>query len=575
VYKSERHKFKAVVEDLKAARRPYEPLWRDIDPYYPGLLRLQLSEQDRGTRDDSLVINSTANKCFETFQNGMIAYGTNPSEPWVEIAPEDKDLAQYGPVANFCEDVAKDQLAIIEDAGMYEVFKSVFGYGGLYGNALMWMEERLDRVLYAQSMALGQWWIGKGPYGDPNTFYRELRLTVRQAVEKFGGDPRKPEWERFSQKVKSAWDRGSYGEPVDIGHLVMPNDAYDPRAVDAKNKAYKSCYWELDSDPDSAEGKKYLRESGYDDFPALFFPWESCGDDIYSISSPGIVSLGDNKELQHWAKKVAVALDKMVDPPLMGPSWAKMIKVGYFPGQITALQDTDLQRGGLRPLHDINAKVLEALERENKIEGRLKDAWHMDAFRYLDVIDHSKRTATEIAARQQQSMLQLVGAMNRINKGILNPCIERIFKYQLAQGRVGGPYGIPIPEELEGQKLKIRYVSRMAQAMRSVNIEGIDQILQTAVVIAKDGGNPNVWNTINIHELMYAKAKAMDVPSRIMRGPEEVAQMEAAQAQAQALQAQNERMMAIGKTVKDLGSTPTDEKTVLTDVASALGGQAA
>lgn len=572
MYATKRQEQDAVIADLKTARTPHESLWQLIDQHIaPGGLRLHLTETGKGTREDGLIINGTADKCFETFQNGMIAYGTNPSEPWIEIAPEDPELAKYGPVANFCEDVAKDQLAIIEDAGAYEDFKGVFANGGKFGNGLMWIEERLDgRVIHTQSMAPGQWWIGKDQYGDPNCFYREIRMTVRQVVEKFGGDPRKPDWEKFSAFVKKEWDGHRYGSAVDVGHLVSPNNDYNPRYVDGKDKRFTSCYFELGKEVGSQDHGRYLRESGYDLFPALFFPWDIFGDDVYGMGSPGMVSLSDVKELQHWSLKTAEAVDKMVNPPLMGPASLRMNKVGFFPGAQNFVGDVDMQRGGWRTLHDMGAmgQVLESDKREERIEMRIKDAWHMKAFRFLDMVEDSKRTATEIAARQQQSMLELVGPMNRVNRGILNPTTERIFKYQLSQGRVG-PRGIPIPEELNGQKLKIRYVSRMAQAMRSVNIHGIDRMLETAILISKE--NPGVWNTINVYEAMYAKARAMDVPSRVMRSAEEVQAIEAAQAKAQAQAAQAEQIQSMTKSVKDLATSPTEGRNALTDVVSALG----
>lgn len=576
MYESKRQEQDAVIADLKQARIPHEELWRDIDDHIaPGGLRLQLTDTAKGTRNDGKIINGTADHCFETFQNGMIAYGTNPSEPWVEIAPEDPELAKYGPVANFCEDVAKDQLAIIEDAGVYEDFKGVFGNGGKFGNGLLWMEERLDsRVIHTQSMAPGQWWIGKDEYGDPNVFYREMRMTVRQVVQKFGGDPRKPDWDKFSAHVKREWDAHRYGTTVDVGHLVTPNDEYNPKYVDAKDKRFKSCYFELGAQ-DARDRSKYLRESGYDLFPALHFAWDVIGDDVYGMNSPGIMSLSDVKELQHWALKTAETVDKMVNPPLMGSAAMRVKQIGYFPGAFTPLSDQDLQRGGLRPLHETGAmgKVLEANDREMRIEGRIKEYWHMPAFQFMDAIEDKRRTATEWAYRQQQSMLKLVGAMNRINRGILNPFTERLFGYQLSQGRVGGPFGIPIPEELEGQKLKIRYVSRMAQAMRSVNIAGIDQMLETAILISEQ--NPGVWNTINVYEAMYAKAKAMDVPSRVMRSAEEVQQIEQQQAAAQAQQARTEQIQALTQSAKNLAQSPTDEKNALTDVVGAIEDQQA
>jgi hypothetical protein len=575
MYSSKRQEQDAIISDLKAVRQPHEDLWRTIDDHIsPGGLRLQLSDAGRGTREDGLIINGTADKCFEDFQNGMMAYGTNPSEQWIEFSPEDPELAKYGPVANFCEAVAKDQLSIIESSGLYKVFKGVFANGGKFGNGLMWLEERLDgRVVFGQNMAPGQWWIGKDQYGDPNVFYREMRMTTRQVVEKFCGDPRKPDWDKVSAEVKRNWDNHLYGTPADVGHLVTPNADYNPRHVDAKEKRFKSCYFEIGKELSTRDKEKYLRESGYDLFPGLFFPWDVSGDDVYGMGSPGMVSLSDVKELQHWALKTAEAVDKIVNPPLMGPASLRMNKVGFFPGAINVVSDVDLQRGGYRALHEAPGKVIEANDRESRIEARIKDAWHMQAFRFMEIERDTKRTATEWAMRQQQSMLGLVGPMDRINQGILNPVTERLFSYQVSQGRVG-PRGIEIPDELQGQKLKIRYVSRMAQAMRSVNIAGIDRMLETAIMISNEGKNPQVWNTINLYEAMYAKADAMDTPPKMMRSAEEVQAIEEAQAKAQAQAAQAEQIQAMTASAKNLAQAPTDEKNALTDVVSAIGAGA-
>ena len=571
MYKSKKSKEDAIIADLKTTRVPYESLWRDIDDYVaPGMLRLQLSDTDRGTREDSKIINSAADKAFETFQNGMISNVTNPSQPWIEIATDDQDLSDYGPVAVFCEDVAREMLSITEDAGVYEDLKSVYAYGGKFGNGLMWMEENYKRVIHTQPMAVGQWWIGKDELGDPNCLYREIRMTVRQVVEKFLSR-RKPEWDKLSRGVKEAWDKGRYGEHVDVGHLVLPNDDKDDQYVEASGKPFRSCYFEIGSNRSDEDKSKYLRESGYDEFPGLFFPWDVFGDDVYGMNAPGITTLPDNKELQHWALVTAQGLDNIVDPAMMGPPGFKK-KGGFFPGSFHAMQDSDLQRGGVRPVRETPPQVLEAKNHELTIEKRLQDGWYMGVFRYLDPTNASARTATEIAARQQQNMLELVGTMNRLNRGILNPYTERLFNYMIRQGRIG-PDGIPIPPELAGRQLKIRYISQMAQAMRSINVTSIDRLLETAIKIANEGQNPSVWNKLSVYEIMDAKARSLGVPARVMRSDEEVAMLEAEQKQAAAAEQKMAMMQTLTKGVKDLSQSPTDGKNALTDVASALEGQ--
>ena len=66
MYAGKRKEREAMIADLKQVRRPYEPLWEEVDrSVCPGMLRLQLSEQNRGMRDDWLILNSTADKSFD------------------------------------------------------------------------------------------------------------------------------------------------------------------------------------------------------------------------------------------------------------------------------------------------------------------------------------------------------------------------------------------------------------------------------------------------------------------------------------------------------------------------------
>lgn len=565
----------AIIGDMKNVRIPYEGVWLDIDRVVaPGMCRLQLSDTDRGDVDDGEIANSTAEQAFCVAENGMVSSLTNPYTRWLAIKPAgDPELAEFGPAAQWYEDVASAMLDATEESGTYESFQSLYGYGLKFSNGLLWMEENFERVLSSRVIPTGQWWVAKDYFGDVRFIYREFRSTVRNTVETFGRRTAKGgyDWSNFSSAVRSAWDDAKYQTTVDIGHIVMPNDRYDGNGLE---KRFKSCYFELASgrtgggDSYAMQEGVFLREGGYDEIPGLLFQWQVTGDDVYGLRCPGLTSRMDIKELNHWTRKRMAAMDKMVDPPLYGPAWAKMIKVNSFPGQITAVPDNDLQRGGLRQLHETPVQTLAVDDLIRNIETRINMAWYVDVFRRISYLEpDSKRTATEVHALSDENYRQLISPLSRLIRGVLNPYTSRLFNYLYTQGRLPPP-----PEELEGQPIKIEYVSNMAQAMRSTGINSIRTMLETGLMLAKDA--PQVWNKLDIYQSMDELAKATGAPARMMRGDEQVAALEAEQQKAAQAQAQAEQLQMLTKGVQSLASAPTDpdEPNALTDVMGALGG---
>lgn len=577
----------AVIADLEITRSYREPTWREIDRHIvPGMSRFEMSDQDQGMYDTSHILDSTADQAFLTAENGMIANVTNPAQRWINLKPGgDPDLAEYGPVSHWFDDTAKIMLDAIEDSGTYETFQNLYGYGLKFSNGLLWMEEDYKRVLNTRVIPLGQWCIAKDAFGEVNVVWRKFRMTVGNLVPTFGRRTAKGsyDWSNFSIQVRDAWDRGRYQQSVDVGHLVTPNEDFNPRYASAKEKAFKSCYFELGGTGGTSSGNLitssmrdegvYLREGGYDQIPAFVFQWHTTGDDVYGMRCPGLTALPDIREQQHWKLKKTSALDKMVDPPTYGPAWTKFLRIGHLPGQHTATKDEDLQRGGIRKLYDIDPRVLEVMDHMESMKNNIEKAFYVDVFRMMDSYGVGQRqmTATEVAARQEEKLVQLVGMLNRLNRNVLNPFTDRLFNYLLKQGRLPR-----IPEELEGQSIKVEYVSMMAQAMRAINMGSINRVLETCIQLAgAEGSAAKIWNKVDMYQAIDEVAKAAGAPARLIRGDEQVAQIEQAQAEARAMEAQAAQMQAMTKSVKELSQSPTDGKSALTDLVRGLGGQAA
>lgn len=566
---------------MKQERSRYEPFYREVDRnIVPGSYRGQLSDTGRGERLDDAILDSTPTRAHETLEAGFTAHVTPPGKIWhhFKIA-NDPELAEYGPVARWLDDVTRIQFATYEQAGMYESLQPFYGYMGSFGSAALWTEERVGRGIHFRNLPVGSWWTSLDEWGMPHIFRRELRLTVDQTVRRFGRPTKSgsPDWSNFSNRVRTDYDGKGRLNPVDIGHMVYPNPDYRPDYLDARNKRFLSCYYELGDSAMQERGQDgqglFLRESGYDLFPALYAPWDLIGEDVYGYRCPGRTVLGDVKQLYDDVETSGLAIAQLARPTTMGTQAAvdAANRTGYLPGRMIPMSAQDLQAGGLKPIHDKDPRIAEIENRITGLRNRVDDGYHVGTFRMLDKLQDRERTAYEFSIRQEERLVQLVGVLNRLNRRGLFPIAERTFNYNFSQGKLP-----QMPDELVGQDLEIEIVSSMAQAMRAMGLGAIDRVLLTVGQIAVY--NPQIVDKVDLDQVVDEVAKGVGAPARIIVDDATVAKIRAARAQAQQAQQASLEAAEAAKTVKTLAEAKTGEeggRNALVDVLRTLkGGQA-
>ena len=77
-------------------------------------------------------------------------------------------------------------------------------------------------------------------------------------------------------------------------------------------------------------------------------------------------------------------------------------------------------------------------------------------------------TATETVARTEQKMRLLGPVMGRVSQELLKPAINRVFDILQRQGRFGD-----VPEQLDAQETKVEYVSPLAKAQRTGDLQSL------------------------------------------------------------------------------------------------------
>jgi hypothetical protein len=292
------------------------------------------------------------------------------------------------------------------------------------------------------------------------------------------------------------------------------------------------------------DSTKILRERGYDFFPVFAPRWQVTGEDIYGTDCPGMVALGDIKSLQTMHKRKSQAIEKMVNPPLVGPASLKNKTTSMLPGDITYL-DENQSTDRLRPLHEVNFRLGELEQDIQQHQQRISRAFFEDLFLMLAQTDRRQITAREIDERHEEKLLALGPVLEQLNQDLLDPLIDAGFTLMADRGMIEDA-----PEELQGVDLKVEYISIMAQAQKTIGVAGLERFVGFVGNMA--GFDPSVVNKLNKNVVIDKYGDMLSVDPDIIRTNDEVEQLEQEQAQAQAQAQQAETLKQSASAARDL-----------------------
>lgn len=559
MFRSKIEKCEALRKQLDIEKSTFEAHWRDLSDFIlPRRARFYITDVNKGDKRNQKIIDSTATYSAGVLRAGMMSGVTSPARPWFKLTTPDPELAEVGAVKVWLEHVTNRMATSMLRSNLYNSLPVLYGDLGVFGTAAMYIEEDFDSVFHTRVIPIGSFSIGVDDKGRPGAFSREFRMTVRQLIEKFNpGGFKDVDWSRFSSYVKSQWDIANYETWVDVCHVIMINDEYDPEKLESKYKKYVSYYYEkgnsgeLNGNSFMKEGvDRFLSESGYDYFPVLCPRWEVTGEDCYGTSCPGMVALGDIKALQTGEKRIAQAVEKMVNPPLKGPSHLRTQKVSLIPGDITYTDERG-DTGGLTPIHQVNFRINEAEAKQEQVRARIRKAFYEDLFLMLANTNRSGITAREIDERHEEKLLALGPVLEQINQDLLDPLIDIVFRFHIDQELIPEP-----PDELKGIDLKVEYVSIMAQSQKLVGLAGLERF--AGFVGQAAGLAPDILDKINVDQMIDVYGDITSISPTIIRTDDEVAQIRQQRAQAQAQAQQAQQLQSTAKAMKDLGSVETE-----------------
>lgn len=544
-HQTKRERYESLRQQLANERASFEAHWEDLANFIlPRRLRFQVTDTNRGERKNRNIYDATATMAARTLRSGMMSGVTSPARPWFRLVTPDPDLNEFGRVKTWLEDTTRRMRGVFDRTNLYTTLPLIYGDIGTFGTAAMIQEESFEKVTRFRAFPLGSYYLAADFEGKVNTFIRKFRITVRNLVEEYvtrtksGGY----DWSNVSRHVKNAWDNGNYNHWVDVVHVIAPNPEWNPQRPLSKYKRFASCTYEAACDDED----KFLRESGYDTFPILAPRWETSAEDVYGTDCPGMVALGDVRQLQLGERKSLQAIEKMVNPPMQGPSSLRNAKASILPGDIT-YYDTPAGREGLRPIHEVNPKIQELEAKQAQVRDRIRQAFFEDLFLALTRSDRREITAREIEERHEEKLLALGPVLEQLNTDLLDPLIDNTFAFMLRQGVIPPP-----PEELRGMELRVDYISIMAQAQKLVAIGGLERL--SSFVGSLAAMSPTILDKVDTDQLIDEYSDALGVPAKVIRTDEQVAEIRQSRAQAEQARAQAEMVAQGAKAARDLSA---------------------
>lgn len=559
---TKRQRYETLRNELWTERTTHEPHWRDLGDFVkPRRPRFLIGDRNRGDRRNQKIIDSSAAFAARIMQSGMHAGLSSPARPWMKLTTPDPDLAEFGAVKEWLNVVTRRMLTVFQTTNLYNVLPTTYGDMGTFATAAMGVLEDDEELFRCFSYPIGSYAVGVNARGTVDQFVREWQMTVIEVVEMFLLDKRTNmiDWTNASKTIRNLWDKANYNAKVDVCWLVFPNMQRDESKIGGKYLPYYSAHVEKGQEKDDT----FLRESGFNEFPVLVPRWDVTGEDSWGTDCPAMIALGDIKQLQTGEKRGMQALEKMLNPPLQGPTHIRNQKASLLPGDITYIDMREGQKG-LHPIHETTVAFDKLEMKQESVRQRIRRAFYEDLFLMLAASDRREITAREVDERHEEKLLALGPVIERSNDELHDPLVDRVYAMMDRAGLIPEP-----PEELMKVKLKVEYTSLMAQAQKLVGVVGHERFLTVASQLVQIF--PEARHKVNVMQAIDDEAEMLGVNPKVVRSDDDAEARANAEQQAIAAQQQAEAMSKMTGAAKNLSQTDLESDNAMSRLMDTAG----
>ncbi|MEQ9609041.1 MAG: portal protein [Kiloniellaceae bacterium] len=403
---------------------------------------------------------------------------------WLEIAEERLYRAIYSRRARF-----------IQRSGEVDEDLVTFGTGVLF----IGEGRELNRLLF-RSYHLKDVVLAENADGEIDSLYITLRLTARQAAQRFGEAA-------LGKDTREALKAGEADKEFIFLQAVTPREDRDRRRRDNRNLPYASLTVDVQS-------QHLVSESGYHEFPFAVPRWDTSSGEVYG-RSPGMIALPDANTLQQMGKTLLVAGHKAVDPPLLVGDDSVLGTPKTFPGGITTFDMQAARDLGRIPIEPLHTGFNLPLGREMQKDAR-DQIWAAFFRNVLQLpVDAPRMTATEVLERKEEFIRTIGPVFGRLESDYIGQVVERSFNILLRAGAFPEP-----PDILRGQEVVFDYASPVEQARRQIEAAGAARSVELLAPFVQ--ADPSILDNFDGDAIARDTPEIFGMPQRWLRPKEAV-----------------------------------------------------
>jgi hypothetical protein len=438
-------------------------------------------------------------------------------------------------------------------SNFYNVVHQLYGQLGTFGTGFTFELADPRAGIRFHPLVVGEYVLDVDENGRVDTIFRSSPMTTRQLVRRFGYD-KLPETVR---RIHDNPGRGSV-DRFNVIHGVYPRDDRNPGKLDSKNMPWASVYY-LEAGEGSkniAGGLQYphlLSESGFAEFPGFGPRWDVTGGDVYG-DSPGMDVLGNVLQMQAMERSKLKALQKLVDPPMARPSGTKGLSL--LPGADNVYEMNSGSNQPIYPIMNVRPDTQGVMMALEDLKTEIRQGLYNDLFKMLMDSDRRQITAREIAAKEEEKLILLGPVLERLHDEMFMPMIDRTWNLMMEQNMLPEP-----PEEVQGQDLKIEFISLLAQAQKMVSTTAVDQFMNFVSIHGQLF--PELLDVVNTDKMADGYASFLGVETDMLHSQDDRDSKREQRAQQiqQAQQAEQMAAMQAGaNTAQTLANTPTQQE---------------
>ena len=519
---------------LRSDRTNWDTMWEELATYLmPGKVDF-ITTATRGTKRAAEVYDSTGIHALQILSASLHGSLTSPSTKWFGLRFRQDELNEDKDAKDWLEKCSKN---IFQEFGkcnfsteVAEAYQDMVGFGtAVLQFDVKTKDSEFDGFNF-RACHLAEVVIAESENGRIDTIFRKLKLTARQAYQKFGDD--------CGDKAKKALETDP-DKVFEYVQAVFPRELKgEPAMVAPPHQRPWACYFI------SVVDKKICKESGYYELPFMVPRWAKTTGDIYGFG-PGCIARPDVKTLNEARKLAMKAWEKSIDPPLKAMQNGILGKIDLRPSTVTYVRDMS----NLEPIVNQTNWNADSLMLGD-VRASVRRIFFSDQ---LELNEGPQMTATEVQVRYELMQRLLGPTLGRLQAEFLNPIVERAF-YSMLRGNA-----LPLmPEILQevGGDLDIEYVGPLARSQKMEEVTGIQRAVDGIMQLAQV--NPEVLDIVDVDKAGRTISDRLGAPADMLRGVEQVGEIRQSrqqQQQAQAEMDQGQQEIAGAQQVADLEQT--------------------